>query len=135
MGQGGAALSAFSSTRSSDMAMGRTVERLQFDNVCDVIKQAFRPLHCIVEVHPYRDQISFRVYDVYGHLLYKSEKLPAHRLCYRGYLHRTLTDARLNVATLGFMLEPLALARKARRGPTHGTPVLSEPDVQESAAR
>ena len=108
---------------------------MQFDSVYDAIKMALRPLHCTVDVHPYRDQISFRVYDVYGHLLFKSDKLPAHRICYRGYLHRTLTDARRTVATLGFVLEPLALARKARRGRTDRTPVLREDDVQESAVR
>ena len=109
--------------------MRRIVERLQFDNVCDVIKMALRPLHCTVDVHPYRDQISFRVYDVYGHLLFKSDKLPIHRICYRGYLHRTLTEARRNIATLGFVLEPLALDRKTQRGRTDRTPVLGEGDV------
>ena len=115
--------------------MRRTVERLQFDSVCDAIKMALRPLHCTVDVHPYRDQISFRVYDVYGHLLFKSDKLPVHRICYRGYLHRTLTDARRNIATLGFVLEPLVLARKTGRGGTDGTPVLRGDDVQKSALR
>ena len=115
--------------------MRRTVERLQFDNVCDVIKMALRPLHCTVDIHPYRDQISFRVYDVYGHLLFKSDKLPAHRICYRGYLYRTLTHARRSIATLGFVLEPLTLAQKAPRGLTDGAPVLRGDDIQESADR
>jgi hypothetical protein len=110
--------------------MRRTVERLRIDNVCDVIKMALRPLRCIVDAHPHRDQISFRVYDVYGHLLFKSDKLPAHRICYRGYLHRTLTDAGRDIATLGFVLKALTLARKKQRGLADGTPVLREDGVQ-----
>ena len=117
------------------MIMRRPVERLKLDNVCDFVRRAFEPLHCIVDTHPYKDQISFRVYDEYGHLLVKSGKLSAQSICNRGYLHRTLTEARRSVRMLGFILEPLTFARKTQRGRTDGAPVLRADDVHESAGR
>jgi hypothetical protein len=81
-----------------------SVPRLPFDVARETIRQAFRPLDCIVHTHACSDRVSFQIYDAERIVVYASDKLVAAHLCSAAYLRRVVNDARSRVEAVGFKL-------------------------------
>ena len=78
---------------------------LKFDVACLEVKQAFRPLTCVIAVLPYSDQVSFRVLDARREVLYASPKFGGARMCGVAYLRRILEEARSELEHRGIKLD------------------------------
>ena len=47
-----------------------SVPRLPFDVARETIRQAFRPLDCVVHTHACSDRVSFQIYDAERNVVY-----------------------------------------------------------------
>ncbi len=76
------------------------------ENIEPKIEAAFHPFGCCIEFEDSKNKIGFRVFDEENQTLYYSPSILTREAQNSKTLNKILCEARINIETQGFILEP-----------------------------
>jgi hypothetical protein len=79
------------------------------------IKAAFKPLQCVTENYDYHHKVRFRVFSADDDPLLSVDDLLASRVCEIDGLSHIVAEARANLESRGYRLEPWGPPKAAER--------------------